>query len=188
MIVCVLFNFLLWSRIYNHGYNRVEYFCKVTLLAVRWTLWRTIVVYIRVAIFYGVTIPFDYLNLFASIEILEFPIIIAVLHDVWTGRDNLVSAVFLTGCMCAIGSFYIVSWSRKNYTRELLALMNLVWSDERGIAILAITAFNSLGLISLINMKVVAASACSHTVNLFGVGVFMLWGVISYTHFTVRKT
>lgn len=70
---------------------------------------------------------------------------------------------------------------------EGLAPKILAWTDRRGVPIPAITVFNALGLISLMNVSVGAANAYSYIVNLSGVGVFIVWGVISYTHLRIRK-
>lgn len=161
---------------------------KAVPLAVRQTLWRILVVYIGIAVFYGATVPFDDPNLSASTKVLKSPIAIAISRAGWAGGAHLVNAFILITCISAInGSLYIGSRTLTHLAHEGLAPKILAWTDRRGVPIPAITVFNALGLISLMNVSVGAANAYSYIVNLSGVGVFIVWGVISYTHLRIRK-
>ena len=156
--------------------------------AVRQTLWRIVVVYIGIAIFYGSTVPFNDPNLSVNTKVLKSPIAIAISRAGWAGGSHLVNAFILFSCISAInGSLYIGSRTLTNLAYEGLAPKFLAWTDKRGVPIPAITIFNALGLISLMNMSVGASNAYSYIVNLSGVGVFIVWGVISYTHLRLRK-
>ncbi|CAI4060741.1 Agp3p SKDI_06G0040 [Saccharomyces kudriavzevii IFO 1802] len=161
---------------------------KAVPLAVRQTLWRVLIVYIGIAVFYGATVPFDDPNLSATTKVLKSPISIAISRAGWAGGAHLVNAFILVTCISAInGSLYIGSRTLTNLAHEGLAPKILAWTDRRGVPIPAITVFNALGLISLMNVSVGASDAYSYIVNLSGVGVFIVWGVISYTHLRVRK-
>ncbi|CAI4536914.1 AIE_G0027870.mRNA.1.CDS.1 [Saccharomyces cerevisiae] len=161
---------------------------KAVPLAVRQTLWRILVVYIGIAVFYGATVPFDDPNLSASTKVLKSPIAIAISHAGWAGGAHLVNAFILITCISAInGSLYIGSRTLTHLAHEGLAPKILAWTDRRGVPIPAITVFNALGLISLMNVSVGASNAYSYIVNLSGVGVFIVWGVISYTHLRIRR-
>ncbi|CAI6482743.1 AIS_HP2_G0015610.mRNA.1.CDS.1 [Saccharomyces cerevisiae] len=161
---------------------------KAVPLAVRQTLWRILVVYIGIAVFYGTTVPFDDPNLSATTKVLKSPISIAISRAGWAGGAHLVNAFILVTSISAInGSLYIGSRTLTNLAHEGLAPKILAWTDRRGVPIPAITVFNALGLISLMNVSVGASNAYSYIVNLSGVGVFIVWGVISYTHLRVRK-
>ncbi|EJS43933.1 agp3p [Saccharomyces arboricola H-6] len=161
---------------------------KAVPLAVRQTLWRILVVYVGIAVFYGATVPFNDSNLSASTKVLKSPIAIAISRAGWAGGAHLVNAFILLTCISAInGSLYIGSRTLTNLAHEGLAPKFLAWTDRRGVPIPAITVFNALGLISLMNVSVGAANAYTYIVNLSGVGVFIVWGVISYTHLRVRK-
>ncbi|CAI4863512.1 CQS_1a_G0057210.mRNA.1.CDS.1 [Saccharomyces cerevisiae] len=138
--------------------------------------------------FYGVTVPFDDPNLSSTTNVLKSPISIAISRAGWTGGVHLVNAFILFTCISAInGSLYIGSRTLTNLANEGLALKFLSWTDRRGVPIPAVTVFNALGLISLMNVSVGAKNAYSYIINLSGVGVFIVWGIVSYTHLRVRK-
>lgn len=161
---------------------------KAVPLAVRQTLWRILIIYVGIAVFYGVTVPFDDPNLSSTTNVLKSPISIAISRAGWTGGVHLVNAFILFTCISAInGSLYIGSRTLTNLANEGLAPKFLSWTDRRGVPIPAVTVFNALGLISLMNVSVGAKNAYSYIINLSGVGVFIVWGIVSYTHLRVRK-
>ncbi|CAI4576606.1 CDG_1a_G0031290.mRNA.1.CDS.1 [Saccharomyces cerevisiae] len=156
--------------------------------AVRQTFWRILVVYIGIAIFYGSTVPFNDPNLSANTKVLKSPIAIAISRAGWAGGSHLVNAFIFFSCISAInGSIYIGSRTLTNLAHEGIAPKILAWTDKRGVPVPAITIFNALGLISMMNVSVGSSNAYSYIVNLSGVGVFIVWGVISYTHLRFRK-
>lgn len=157
-------------------------------MAVRQTFWRIMVVYVGIGFFYGVTVPFNDPNLNSDTKALKSPISIAITRAGWEGGTHLVNAFILVTCISAInGSLFIGSRTITNLAHEGLAPKFLAWTDRRGVPIPAITLFNALGLISLMNVSVGAASAYSYIVNLSGVGVFIVWGTIGLTHLRFRK-
>ena len=157
-------------------------------MAVKQTFWRILVVYVGIGFFYGVTVPFNDPNLNSDTKALKSPISIAITRAGWEGGTHLINAFILVTCISAInGSLFIGSRTITNLAHEGLAPKFLAWTDRRGVPIPAITLFNALGLISLMNVSVGAASAYSYIVNLSGVGVFIVWGTIGLTHLRFRK-
>lgn len=161
---------------------------KAVPIAIKQTFWRIIIVYLGIAVFYGATVPYNDTNLGAHTKALKSPIAIAITRAGWEGGVHLVNAFILVTCVSAInGSLYIGSRTLTNLAHEGLAPKFLKWTDKRGVPIPAITLFNALGLISLMNVSVGASNAYSYIVNLSGVGVFIVWGIISFTHLRFRK-
>lgn len=157
-------------------------------MAVKQTFWRILVIYVGIGFFYGVTVPFNDPNLNSDTKALKSPISIAITRAGWEGGTHLINAFILVTCISAInGSLFIGSRTITNLAHEGLAPKFLAWTDRRGVPIPAITLFNALGLISLMNVSVGAASAYSYIVNLSGVGVFIVWGTIGLTHLRFRK-
>lgn len=162
---------------------------KAVPVAVKQTLWRVLIVYMGISIFYGATVPFNDPNLASGTKVLKSPISIAITRAGWEGGIHLINAFILITCFSAInGSLYIGSRTLMHLAHEGLAPKFLSWTDSRGVPIPAITLFNALGLISLMNASIGAASAYSYIVNLSGVGVFIVWSCISLTHLRLRKS
>ncbi|SCU92290.1 LADA_0F15632g1_1 [Lachancea dasiensis] len=157
-------------------------------LAVRQTFWRIVIVYMGISIFYGVTVPYDDENLGSSSKTLKSPVGIAIVRAGWANGVHLVNAFILVTCISAINSsLYIGSRTISHLAHENLAPKVLAWTNKRGVPVAALIAFNCLGLISLMNISVGASNAYGYIVNLSGVGVFIVWGIISYTHLRFRK-
>lgn len=157
-------------------------------IAIRQTFWRILIVYLGISIFYGVTVPYNDENLNSATKVLKSPIAIAISRAGWPAGVHLVNAFILITCISAInGSLYIGSRTLTHLANEGLAPKLLAWTDRRGVPIPAITVFNALGLISLMNVSVTAVDAYNYIVNLSGVGVFIVWGIISLTHLRFRK-
>ncbi|CEP59998.1 Agp3p LALA0_S01e00694g [Lachancea lanzarotensis] len=157
-------------------------------LAVRQTLWRILVVYMGIAIFYGITVPYNDVNLGSSSKTLKSPVGIAIVRAGWSGGVHLVNAFILVTCVSAINSsLYIGSRTISHLAHDGLAPRFFGWTNRRGVPVVALVTFNLLGLISLMNVSVGASNAYGYIVNLSGVGVFIVWGVISYTHIRFRQ-
>lgn len=157
-------------------------------MAIKQTFWRILVVYVGIGFFYGVTVPYNDPNLNSDTKALKSPISIAITRAGWAGGTHLVNAFILVTCISAInGSLFIGSRTITNLAHEGLAPKILAWTDRRGVPIPAVTLFNALGLLSLMNVSVGAASAYSYIVSLSGVGVFIVWGTIGLTHLRFRK-
>lgn len=162
---------------------------KAVPIAVRQTFWRILIVYIGIAVFYGVTVPFNDPTLASSTKALKSPISIAIARAGWENGVHLINAFILITCVSAVnGSLYIGSRTLTHLAHEGLAPKILAWKSSRGVPIPAITLFNLLGLISLMNVSVGATEAYSYIVNLSGVGVFIVWTCISYTHLRMRAS
>ncbi len=156
--------------------------------AVRQTTYRILFVYVAIAIFYGVTVSSDDSLLKSDERALKSPIGIAIVRAGWENGTHLVNAFILVTCLSAVNSsIYIGSRTITNLATEGLAPKFLGWKDKRGVPIFAITLMNALGLLSLMNVSTGAANAYNYIVNISGVAVFIVWGIISYTHIRVRQ-
>ncbi|ODQ60628.1 hypothetical protein WICANDRAFT_61195 [Wickerhamomyces anomalus NRRL Y-366-8] len=156
--------------------------------AVRQTTYRILFVYVAIAIFYGVTVSSDDSLLKSDERALKSPIGIAIVRAGWENGTHLVNAFILVTCLSAVNSsIYIGSRTITNLATEGLAPKFLGWKDKRGVPIFSITLMNALGLLSLMNVSTGAANAYNYIVNISGVAVFIVWGIISYTHIRVRQ-
>lgn len=161
---------------------------KAVPLAVKQTFWRILIVYIGIANFYGVTVPYDNSTLGSQTKTLKSPTSIALARVGWAGGMHLVNAFILMTCISAINnSPYIGSRTISHLAHEGLVPKYLGWTNRRGVPVPALILFNSLGVISLMNVSVGASNAYNYIVNLSGVGVFIVWAIISITHFRFRK-
>ncbi|CCH41696.1 General amino acid permease [Wickerhamomyces ciferrii] len=156
--------------------------------AVRQTTIRILFVYIAIAVFYGATVSSNDPLLTSDTGALKSPIGIALVRAGWSNGTHLVNAFVLVTCISAVNSsIYMGSRTLTNLATEKLAPRFLGWKDKRGVPIYAITLMNLLGLISLMNVSTGASKAYNYIVNISGVAVFMVWGIISFTHLRVRK-
>lgn len=161
---------------------------KAVPIAVKQTFWRILIVYMGISVFYGATVPYDDASLGSSSKTLKSPVGIAMVRAGWAGGVHLVNAFILVTCVSAVNSsLYIGSRTISHLAHEGLAPKFLAWTNRRGVPVAALVTFNLLGLISLMNVSVGASNAYSYIVNLSGVGVFIVWGTISYTHLRFRK-
>jgi amino acid transporter len=156
--------------------------------AIRQTVFRIIFIYVFIAIFYGATVPSNDPALLSSERALKSPIAIAIVNAGWAGGNDLVNAFILVTCLSAVNSsIYIGSRTLTNLASEGLAPKIIAWKNRRGVPVVAITVMNLLGLISIMNVSTGASNAFGYIVNISGVAVFIVWGIISYTHIRVRK-
>lgn len=156
--------------------------------AIRQTVFRIIFIYLFIAIFYGATVPSNDPNLLASERALKSPIGIAIVNAGWNGGTHLVNAFILITCLSAVNSsIYIGSRTLTHLSSEGLAPRIIAWKNKRGVPVVAVTLMNLLGLLSIMNMSTGAANAFTYIVNISGVAVFIVWGIISYTHIRVRS-
>ncbi|ODQ78335.1 hypothetical protein BABINDRAFT_65824 [Babjeviella inositovora NRRL Y-12698] len=156
--------------------------------AIRQTFWRILVIYMGVAVFYGVTVPWNDDNLMGSSRTLKSPITIALTRAGWGSSPHLVNAFILVTCISAVNSsIYIGSRSIINLANEGLAPKFLTYVNKRGVPVCAVVLMNLFGLLSLMNVSTGAANAYSYIVNLSGVSVFIVWGSINFAHLRFRR-
>lgn len=156
--------------------------------AIRQTVFRIIFIYLFIAIFYGATVASNDPSLLASQRALKSPIGIAIVNAGWAHGTDLVNAFILVTCLSAINSsIYIGSRTLTNMASEGLAPKFVSWKTKRGVPYVAVTLMNLFGLISIMNITTGASNAFGYIVNISGVAVFIVWGLISYTHIRVRK-
>lgn len=156
--------------------------------AIRLTIFRIIFIYFFVALFYGVTVsPLDE-RLTSSSRSLKAPIAIAIQNAGWTQGIHLVNAFILVTCLSAINSsIYIGSRTLLTLSHEGLAPKLIQTKTKNGVPWVAITIVNLLGLISIMNVKTGAQNAFGYIVNISGVAVFIVWGIISFIQLRIRN-
>lgn len=156
--------------------------------AIRQTFWRIIIIYMGVALFYGITVPWNDPNLMGSSRTLKSPITIAITRAGWSGAPHLVNAFILVTCISAVNSsIYIGSRSIINLANEGAAPRFLTYVTKRGVPAFAIILMNAFGFLSMMNVSTGAAEAYNYIVNLSGVSVFIVWGSINFAHLRFRR-
>lgn len=156
--------------------------------AVRQTFVRILVIYMGIAFFYGLTVPYNDPNLTEGNKTIKSPMTVAIKRAGWDGGAHLVNAFILLTCVSAINSsIYIGSRTLTHLANEGSAPRILSRVNGRGVPYFAVILFNLFGLISLMNVKTGAAKAYLYIVNLSGVAVFIVWGAVNVYHLRFRK-
>lgn len=156
--------------------------------AVRQTFIRILVIYMGIAFFYGLTVPYNDPNLTENSKTLRSPMTVAIKRAGWDGGAHLINAFILLTCISAINSsLYIGSRTIVHLANEGSAPRFLNKINRKGVPYNAVILFNLLGLISLMNVKTGAANAYLYIVNLSGVAVFIVWGSVNVYHIRFRK-
>lgn len=155
--------------------------------AIRQTFIRIIVIYMGIAFFYGLTVPYNDPLLDRSTT-LKSPMTIAIHNAGWPGGKHLINAFILVTCISAINSsIYIGSRTIVHLANEGNAPKFLARLNRQQVPYLAVVLMNSLGLISLMNVSTGAAKAYDYIVNISGVAVFICWGSINFYHLRFRR-
>jgi len=161
---------------------------KAVPKAIRQTFWRILIVYLGVAISYGLTVPYNDPNLSSDNKTLKSPMSIAISRAGWNGGVHLVNAFILLTCISAINSsIYIGSRTMVNLAKEGSAPKILSKVNKQGVPWTSMILMNCFGLLSLMNVSTGAAEAYGYIVNLSGVAVFVVWGNVSFYHIRFRK-
>lgn len=156
--------------------------------AIRQTFIRILVVYMGIALFYGMTVPYNAPELQADTKTLKSPMSVAITRAGWEGGVHLVNAFILITCVSAINSsLYIGSRTIVHLANEGSAPRFLRRTNKQGVPYLAVILFNLFGLLSLMNISTGAAAAYLYIVNLSGVAVFVVWGAVNAYHIRFRK-
>lgn len=156
--------------------------------AVRQTFIRIIIIYMGIAFFYGLTVPYNAPELTNGENALKSPMSVAIQRAGWEGGVNLINAFILVTCISAINSsIYIGSRCIVHLAHEGSAPKILSKVNARGVPYNAVILFNLFGLISLMNVSTGAAKAYQYIVNLSGVAVFVVWGFVNVYHLRFRK-
>lgn len=156
--------------------------------AVRQTFIRIVIIYMGIAFFYGLTVPYNAPELDSKNGTLKSPMSVAITRAGWAGGVNLVNAFILVTCISAInssifiGSRTIVHLAHEGSAPKILSRVN-----QTGVPYMAVILFNALGLLSLMNVSTGAAKAYSYIVNLSGVAVFIVWGAVNAYHVRFRQ-
>ncbi|CAN3376224.1 hypothetical protein DIURU_004665 [Diutina rugosa] len=155
--------------------------------AIRQTFWRILIVYMGVAVSYGLTVPYNDPGLTSQNKTLKSPMSIAIQRAGWSGGVHLINAFILVTCISAINSsIYIGSRTIVNLAKERNAPWFLGWVNRHGVPYMAVILMNAFGLLSLMNVSTGAAEAYNYIVNISGVAVFIVWGNISLYHIRFR--
>lgn len=156
--------------------------------AIRQTIWRILVIYMGIAITYGMTVPYNDESLSAGTKVLKSPMTIAIARAGWEGGANLINAFILVTCISAINSsIYIGSRTIVNLAVEGAAPKILRRVNKKGVPYCAVILMNLFGLLSLMNISTGAAKAYNYIVNISGVAVFIVWGNVCFYHLRFRK-
>lgn len=156
--------------------------------AIRQTVWRILIIYIGIAISYGLTVPYNDSRLQRDTKTLSSPMTIAIQRAGWEGGAHLINAFIIVICISAINSsIYTGSRAMVHLAHEGCAPFFFKWVTKQGVPWVAVVVMNCLGLISLMNYSTDAANAYSYIVNLSGVAVFIVWGNICFYHLRFRR-
>ncbi|KAK6462376.1 amino acid permease [Scheffersomyces coipomensis] len=122
--------------------------------AIRQTFFRIIVIYMGIAVSYGMTVPYNDPNLSAGTKTLKSPMSIAIRRAGWDGGVHLVNTFILVTCISAInGSIYIGSRTIVNLANEGGAPKFFRNVNKRGVPYFAVILMNLFGLLSLMNIS-----------------------------------
>lgn len=161
---------------------------KAIPTAVRQTFIRILFIYMGLALFYGLTVPYNSKDLTEGTKTLKSPMTVAIKNAGWEGGAHLINAFILVTCVSAINSsIYIGSRTLVHLANEGSAPKFLNKVNKRGVPYYAVTLFNAFGLISLMNVSTGAANAYQYIVNLSGVAVFIVWGAVNAYHIRFRQ-
>ncbi|SGZ56852.1 CIC11C00000004487 [Sungouiella intermedia] len=161
---------------------------KAIPTAVRQTFIRILFIYMGLALFYGLTVPYNSDDLTEGNKTLKSPMTVAIKNAGWEGGAHLINAFILLTCVSAINSsIYIGSRTIVHLANEGSAPRFLNKVNKQGVPYLAVILFNAFGLLSLMNISTGAANAYQYIVNLSGVAVFIVWGAINVYHIRFRQ-
>ena len=155
--------------------------------AIRQTFWRILLVYMGIAVFYGMTVPYNDDRLGKSTKALKSPMTIAIQRAGWEGGAHLVNAFIVAVCVSAINSsIYTGSRAMVHLANERCAPSILKRVNKQGVPYASVILMNLFGLISLMNQSTGAAKAYGYIVNISGVAVFIVWGNVCFYHIRLR--
>lgn len=156
--------------------------------AIRQTFIRIIIIYMGIAFFYGLTVPYNAPELASTNKSLKSPMAVAITRAGWAGGVNLINAFILVTCISAINSsIFIGSRTIVHLAHEGSAPKFLAKVNKMGVPYMAVILFNAFGLLSLMNISTGSAKAYSYIVNLSGVAVFIVWGAVNVYHIRFRQ-
>ncbi len=158
-------------------------------LAIRQVFWRIIFVYMGSAFFFGLTCPANADGLVnGESRALKSPMTIAIQNAGWEGGVHLINSFILITCLSAVNSsIYIGSRTVLFMAQDSKAPRFLVYTNARGVPVLAIIFTNLFGALSIMNVSTGASKAYGYIVNLSGVSTFIVWGAISFIHIRFRS-
>lgn len=156
--------------------------------AIRQTFVRILVIYMGIALFYGMTVPYNDPDLTEGNKTLKLPMSVALKRAGWNGGVHLVNAFILVTCISAINSLiYIGLRTIVHLANEGAAPRILNRVNRQGVPYLAVILMNLFGFISMMNVSTGAANAYNYIVNISGVAVFIVWGFINVYHIRFRQ-
>ncbi|KAI5951830.1 AGP3 [Candida jiufengensis] len=160
---------------------------KAVPKAIKQTFWRILIVYIGIAVSYGITVPYNDDRLGASSKSLKSPMSIALARAGWNGGVHLINAFILVTCISAANSS-IFNSSRTIYYLSIEGLLPSVFRrlNRFQVPYVAVLFSNLFGLISLINTSKSAVAAYNYIVNLSGVSVFLTYACVCFYQIRFR--
>ncbi|CAI5757352.1 unnamed protein product [Candida verbasci] len=160
---------------------------KAVPSAIRQTFWRILLIYVGIALSYGITVPYNDPDLRRD-GLLRSPMSIAIARAGWPAGVHLVNAFIIVICISAINSsIYTGSRTVLQLAHEGFAPKFFRKVTKRGIPIPAIMFVNTIGLIAMMNQSTNAANAYSYIINISGVAVFIVWGSVCFYHIRFRQ-
>ncbi|KAI5964657.1 AGP3 [Candida pseudojiufengensis] len=160
---------------------------KAVPTAIRQTFWRILIVYIGIALSYGITVPYNDERLSADSKSLKSPMSIALARAGWSGGVNLINAFIVVIIVSAANSsIYTASRTIHALARHGMAPRFFKKLNRYQTPYFAVLFANVLGLISLINQGKGAREAYGYIVNLSGVALFVVYASVCFYHIRFR--
>lgn len=155
--------------------------------AVRQAVIRIFYVYFGITISYGITVPYNDHRLKRSNKTMRSPMTIALTDAGWKNSGYFVTTVVFITCLSSINSaIYFAARSLKRLSDDGYAPKIFSKVTKQGVPWVAAQVVHLFGFLSLLSMESSSAIAYSYIINLAGVGAFIVWTGIVYTHFRFR--
>lgn len=157
-------------------------------LAVRQSVFRIFYVYFGLSISYGISVAWNDPGLSSTETALKSPMTIALTNAGWKNSKYYITTIVLITCLSSINSAIYFSarclfrLSSEGYAPKIFKNVS-----KRGVPWVATHTVHLFGFLSLLAMSQGASDAYTYLVNIGGVGAFIAWTAIVYTHLRFRK-
>jgi amino acid transporter len=157
--------------------------------AIRQTFWRILIIFMGLVFFAGIIVPYtadDLLN--ASSKSAKSPWTIALVNAGWGGAGNLLNVVMITAQFSSVNSgIYIASRTLVALAVNGRAPKFFAKTTSNGTPINAIVFSNTLGLISILNVKSGPGKVFTYLIDISGAATFIAWAFVGITHIRLRR-
>ncbi|KAF7554913.1 hypothetical protein G7Z17_g2531 [Cylindrodendrum hubeiense] len=156
--------------------------------ALKQTFWRILIVYVGMAFFSGLIVPWDSEALLnADSKSASSPFTVALNNAGWAGAGNLINAIIIITLLSSINSaIYIGSRCIFAQAKAGRAPQFLAKTTANGTPLNAVVFTNLFGLISLLNISENAGNVFSYLLSISGAAAFIAWAFIGLTHARFR--